>query len=1565
MSGGGNIKVVVRCRPLNAREIARGAKGLIRMEGSQTILDPPEQTGSTSVRATEKKPMSFSFDKSYWSAGARDEPKYASQQTLYEDLGVELLDHSFEGFNTCIFALERAVSGLAVLFSSLYADTHSTDSMMGYGSDKGIIPLTTEELFRRVQARTSDEPTLSYTVEVSYIEIYNEKVRDLLNPKNKGNLKVREHPSLGPYVEDLSKCLVENYSQMMTLMDEGNKARTVASTNMNETSSRSHAVFTVTLAQKRRDPQTNITGEKVSKISLVDLAGSERQASTGATGTRLKEGANINQSLTTLGKVIAALAQGSNDHGKGKKKKEDFVPYRDSILTWLLKESLGGNSKTAMIAAISTLRYADAAKKIKTHAVVNEDPNAKLIRELKEELDMLRSRVATGGGTEEANHNPNFPPEEQIVTYQTKEGEMRTVTKLELQDQLHASEKLMESLNLTWEEKMESTQKIHVEREKALEELGISIDKDMVGVHAPQRHPSLVNLNEDPLMSECLIYQLKPGPTVAGSIEDSTAHIKLSGAHILPEHCIFSNEGGIVTVEVMPEARSFVNGKRVPPKSSIKLQNGDRVILGDFHVFRFNDPASARAQRQKLQNSVSMDNPSSAYRPDSPSSRPDAAELMDWTAARREVADIERLGDQDLDQLFDDIVKVRTQRKRPESRYDISAELESRFMTPSDTQESLDPNSNPWAGPHATSMTSNSVGTPVAQDLDKPNMEENSEADTELPIPSVVYDKRSSDSALHQEHLTRQLQTMTQEVKRIRSQAAAARALEPTTVEPANWTLKEIRLVQKVVEKWKQLRSYSVAEQILTGAADLKEANVIAKEMQRSVSYNFLIVDASATSSTSCLDKATGIVEFDDISDTVIPTLNGSVVVAKVVDRESNSVYTWDLRKFHRQLNQMKRALALKENPSYSAHFKVDGAFAEIQPPSYSLIGSAKVPLRLLANQFSYTATVPISCRYTMEAIGSCRMTFKCTPLASSGIATPDSGWTPMQSRLVVGDKLTFAITVEGVKGLSSIDYASIHAQTRLSSLVGSSIVSEDTFASLLIDLSKSSVAHLNLRRTISVIVTEEMIEYIQTSYAVIDFFAKVHINYLDRLERWDKTREMSPPNSTLGTPDRLQVKPSMRRCETDFVGSEHHDILASVEIRELASNGDYVPAEVQEDIFQLHQGLQRKIHINLTHSSGKALPWEKIHNVHSSDIRIVNKGQVSHVCKSIVEIKLQSQDLDWLPDGTSTLEASGVWDTSAHECRQLDRRTSSDQLLLVRLTFLVDVETLDEPAIFQFDMRVKIQGRDSRRSSLLSFFNSSKIFNSSVFIFTVDLSPPLARSVNDLWRLDTAKKYVKREEVLGKWKPRSVSLIQDFAEMKRSARCLADVQATKSVLDITGDIEYTHHDTVNKEEELKENERLVRKCLGLWKMEMNQRILIDLKCESPEQEAVAKKLRRMIPDLKPKLSPTVKLQPRVETITKHGAVMLLRDSQKNEWAKRYFVLRRPFLHVHEQPDKREVQIINLSSSNVTPSPDVESLLGRKWAFTIFTPTNSYIAQASSEKEMRDWLSVISTTSEL
>ncbi|KMQ84998.1 kinesin-like protein unc-104 [Lasius niger] len=380
-----SVKVAVRVRPFNHREISRQAQCIIDMTGSTTsIVNPKASPGS------KEAVKSFNYDYSYFSMDPNDE-NYSSQLMVYKDIGEEMLEHAFEGYNVCIFAYGQTGAGKSY-------------TMMGKQEDgqEGIIPQICKDLFRKI-SYTSNE-RLKYSVEVSYMEIYCERVRDLLNPKNRGNLRVREHPLYGPYVEDLSKLAVLSYEDIHDLIDEGNKARTVAATNMNETSSRSHAVFTIFFTQQQQDCITGLMTEKVSKISLVDLAGSERADSTGAKGTRLKEGANINKSLTTLGKVISALAEIATK----KKKKADFIPYRDSVLTWLLRENLGGNSKTAMIAAISpadinydetlsTLRYADRAKQIVCKAVVNEDANARLIRELKEEIQKLRELLKQEG----------------------------------------------------------------------------------------------------------------------------------------------------------------------------------------------------------------------------------------------------------------------------------------------------------------------------------------------------------------------------------------------------------------------------------------------------------------------------------------------------------------------------------------------------------------------------------------------------------------------------------------------------------------------------------------------------------------------------------------------------------------------------------------------------------------------------------------------------------------------------------------------------------------------------------------------------------------------------------------------------------------------------------------------------------------------------------------------------------------------------------------------------------------------------------------------------------------
>ncbi|KAF5602795.1 kinesin [Fusarium pseudocircinatum] len=374
MEGGGNVKVVVRVRAFLKRELERQAKCLIQMDPitQLTTLSAPDDPDPEAAKLKAKKVIEekkFTFDNSFWSHDTNDK-HYATQEDVYNSLGEDFLDHNFEGYHTCIFAYGQTGSGKSY-------------TMMGTPDQPGLIPRTCEDLFERIDAAHCENSNVAYNVRVSYFEVYNEHVRDLLVPpqthKAPNYLKIRESPTEGPYVKDLTEVPVRNINEILRYMKLGDTSRTVASTKMNDTSSRSHAVFTIMLKQIHHDMETDETTERSSRIRLVDLAGSERAKATEATGARLREGSNINKSLTTLGRVIAALADPKA--GRGGKRKE-VVPYRDSILTWLLKDSLGGNSKTAMIACIapsdydetlSTLRYADQAKRIRTRAVVNQD----------------------------------------------------------------------------------------------------------------------------------------------------------------------------------------------------------------------------------------------------------------------------------------------------------------------------------------------------------------------------------------------------------------------------------------------------------------------------------------------------------------------------------------------------------------------------------------------------------------------------------------------------------------------------------------------------------------------------------------------------------------------------------------------------------------------------------------------------------------------------------------------------------------------------------------------------------------------------------------------------------------------------------------------------------------------------------------------------------------------------------------------------------------------------------------------------------------------------------------
>ncbi|KAJ2504282.1 hypothetical protein GGI11_007417, partial [Coemansia sp. RSA 2049] len=843
--------------------------------------------------------------------------------------------------------------------------------MGGQGREAGLIPRICQALFAAIggnpppssasgagsnsdaapngDAMAIDE---SFHVEVSYLEIYNERVRDLLNPQQEpggstgGGLRVREHPSLGPYVEDLTKAAVSTVDQVLAHMSQGNKARTVAATNMNEASSRSHAVFTIMLARRSHSRALDVVSERVARISLVDLAGSERAAATMATGARLKEGARINQSLAALGKVISALAdQEDRAHRQpaavpntnttppasaaaaSASAAGAFVPYRDSVLTWLLKDSLGGNSRTFMIATISpadygetlsTLRYADRAKHIVNVATVNEDATAKLVRELKEEIAELHKRLALAG--------PN-----------SAQGG-------DLEDQLAANEKLIAEMNQTWEQKLQRTQTLQLERELALAALGIAIDTNSaglgVGLHAPRDIPHLVNLSEDPLMSECLVYNIKPGRTLVGAAADADVDIRLGGSSVAAHHCWFDYDqsSGALAVHPIGAGLVLVNGQHI--RQPTQLYSGFRIIIGSSSVFRLNHPLQARRDRARgiaPHAGHASDDAAAALPPLAESAPSELDASVDWHYAWSEAHRDGNAGYGYNNGYGNDSSLESVAWPNDSGEYDAPpSEASSSAGVSFPSISTLDMISTQQHRPSSQMSLRRNMAVQQHQQQTDRRWRRNSSAAADIAGGTAACLSHSPVAA-------RQLRMRGHTLSAAASPASAARPWSGAVAGiDAQHRANERRLAKLLLHQWRQYKLVKVGEEMLRNAVHLKEANVIAKELGQKVVYQFAVLRGGAESFPESplepdalpailSDWDTITIDDDDngagagagAGDSRAGRRRGSLhlgapnsaaaahaapqVVVKVLDIAHACWYVWSVAALHTQLERMRR----------------------------------------------------------------------------------------------------------------------------------------------------------------------------------------------------------------------------------------------------------------------------------------------------------------------------------------------------------------------------------------------------------------------------------------------------------------------------------------------------------------------------------------------------------------------------------------------------------------------------------------------------------------------------------
>ncbi|XP_041675690.1 kinesin-like protein unc-104 isoform X2 [Drosophila eugracilis] len=1366
-----SVKVAVRVRPFNSREIARESKCIIEMAGATTAITNPKVPPNTSDSVKR-----FNFDYSYWSHDHHD-ADFSTQSMVYKDIGEEMLQHSFDGYNVCIFAYGQTGAGKSY-------------TMMGRQEEQqeGIIPMICKDLFTRIQDTETDD--LKYSVEVSYMEIYCERVRDLLNPKNKGNLRVREHPLLGPYVEDLSKLAVTDYQDIHDLIDEGNKARTVAATNMNETSSRSHAVFTIFFTQRRYDTMTDLTTEKVSKISLVDLAGSERADSTGAKGTRLKEGANINKSLTTLGKVISALAEVASK--KKNTKKADFIPYRDSALTWLLRENLGGNSKTAMIAAISpadinydetlsTLRYADRAKQIVCKAVVNEDANAKLIRELKEEIQKLRDLLKAEGievqegpdgkvVCEKRDANKDELTKSTVIKSPTKSRNRNGSTTEMAVDQLQASEKLIAELNETWEEKLKRTEEIRVQREAVFAEMGVAVKEDgiTVGVFSPKKTPHLVNLNEDPNLSECLLYYIKEGLTRLGTHEANVPQdIQLSGSHILKEHCTFENRNSTVTLLPHKDAIIYVNGRKLVEPEVLKT--GSRVILGKNHVFRFTNPEQARELREKIETENEAEN--EVEKTDT--------QQVDWNFAQCEL--LEKQG------------------------IDLKAEMKKRL-----------------------------------DNLEEQYKREKLQADQQFEEQRKTYEARID--AL-QKQVEEQSMTMSMYSSYSPEDFHQEEDVYTNPMYESCWTAREAGLAAWAFRKWRYHQFTSLRDDLWGNAIFLKEANAISVELKKKVQFQFTLLTDTLYSPLPP-ELASSVAPLHQEDEFGAPPVSKTLVAVEVTDTKNGATHHWSLEKLRQRLELMREmyhneAEMSPTSPDYNVESLTGGDPFYDRFPWFRMVGRCFIYLSNLlypvplvhkvaivnergdVRGYLRIAVQPVldeeSIDFNNGVKQSARLVFNeddAKPkyralnekddvqryIDNGGLDTKleeledvDSGRgidsnsasechenaEEPGEHLQVGKEFTFRVTVLQATGIGA-EYADIFCQFNFLHR------HEEAFSTEPVKNSASGAPlgfyHM---QNITVPVTKSFIEYLKTQPIMFKIFGHYQTHPLHKDAKQEfvsrpPPRRMLPPSIPISQPVRSPKFGPLPCAPTSTVLAKH-DVLVWFEICELAPNGEYVPSVVEHSddlpcrgLFLLHQGIQRRIRITIVHEPTAEVKWKDINELVVGRIRNTPESsdeQDEDAC--VLSLGLFPGEVLEVPgDDRSFYRFEAAWDSSLHNSTLLNRVSQGGETIYITLSAYLELENCARPAIITKDLSMVIYGRDARTGprSLKHLFSGqyrNPEANRLTGVYELALrraseagSPGVQRRQRRV--LDTSSTYVRGEENLHGWRPRGDSLIFD-----------------------------------------------------------------------------------------------------------------------------------------------------------------------------------------------------------
>lgn len=1189
---------------------------------------------------------------------------------------------------------------------------------------------------------------------------------------------------------------------------------------------------------------------------------------------------------------------------------------------------------------VSTLRYADRAKSIVTKAIVNEDPTAKLIRELTEEVTRLRTLLNERGGS--AITSLSAPIGTPVAADNAE---------VDLREQLQTAERLMAGLQETWEQKMQHSHEASVQRERALEDLGIMVhtQSGVVGLSSPRRTPHLVNLNEDPLMSECLLYPLRPGLTHVG--KDATLigignHIHLTGAAILPVHCHFDNVDG--TVEVVPtsdEAMVVVNGQRITERR--KLASGFRVLLGDHHIFRFNNPEEARRDREKMR-------------------------------TRRGVLDVVNADDSEL---FDDMESTVSS---VNVDHDAAYQLRKEVALINDVFDSFAPDYILSSTPRAD-IDLNSMFTAVEK-VNSMQQEESIKTEViEEKIPSSI------------------LPSLPSTLPPVPIDSADDNAPQRRS----NLALQD-DIARKAITKWRTYRCTSLVEQILESTPLLKEANIIARELGKQINFHLCVMDAlrmAAFMTRAFWDRplTVGADDFSGNASCAMMSSKGGARGAQIsigievrrvdVDEEA-LVALWTLDEFKQRLVEMRSFYyrAGSEQAPGEASTTADLFGDTIPTNAFQHMGTAEVDMRNVAAGRQLQARAAVLSQHDGSVKGWLEVAIH--PAGSLASAT--------SSQLL-------EISIPQMEQVPT-GCTRLHVQFRLSETSLSSSIDDRLYSSEPVEV-VNKVATVAFQRTVRLSSAASILRIdvfgmgASTSHADVlpavnemteSFMRKFTPNTPESCT--SQRSPMTQPPCLL--PDKHDIYSALQICELSESGYyEPVPVFA-----------DSSFADVDPGVFSLRQGVQRRVSVALWHNSGEALPVRAITQMRVSRIRkctrvgseLVYTGPEPNANDLTLRLSPAGHKLVVKTvDGRTFLGAEASWDSSLHESPLLDRVTiSSGQSrpqtrVVATVSWYVDIEGFAEPLPFEMDVFLQVIPRGVKHApdevgGLFSGLFSSRALKqlgrvAAVFEVVetpnrVATPPYVGEEHVDTVRLrqctvvrrqeclDHAASYVRGEEILNGWEPAGPWILFERQVLREKRDRAMEVERRRRMLASVGDMP--------RPAALGDNQDLLRRCLQLWRRP-------SIMGRGSQRPPISPVLTSLPPPPLMKTA-TARIVPKCPVVTHRGYLTLPeRPGLTDDWVRRWFVIRRPYLYIYaDRSEARELAVIGLS--NVRTQWDLRVLEAttnvccvcvgrgiipdvsvfhtiyisqqRRNLFCVYTRRQAFVFQAESERDMFKWL---------